>query len=283
METPRPAAPRASEKTRSRWHSWFIVAIAFVALSFVVLVVVVADAVGKSGGSSSLPPAESGSANVTATSVGQSATTAGLSTPKSTPAVSAPPVQGEDTSPVSACGDILAPLDKQHQLTADCEPPDLVLLPAAISAEGQQRLRSVAAAAIQEMFAAAKTSGFVLQVNSGYRSYQEQVATYNYWVATDGRAYADRTSAKAGHSEHQMGTAADVGSSGHYLEDFSGTPEAKWVADNSWKYGFIVSYPDGKESVTGYAAEPWHVRFVGKDAATQVHASGLTLHEYLLK
>jgi D-alanyl-D-alanine carboxypeptidase len=80
-----------------------------------------------------------------------------------------------------------------------------------------------------------------------------------------------------------MGTAADVGYPGHYLEDFQNTPAATWLAQNSWKFGFIVSYPDGKEAITGYAPEPWHVRFVGVDEAAKVHASGLTLHEYLLK
>ncbi len=134
------------------------------------------------------------------------------------------------------------------------------------------------------VFAAAKQEkGFELYVNSGYRSYLEQVSTYNYWVQTNGQAYADRTSARPGHSEHQLGTTADVAARGLELEAFSGTPEAAWIAANSYKYGFIVSYPDGKEAITGYAPEPWHIRYVGKDVAQQVKDSGLTLHEFLLK
>lgn len=144
-------------------------------------------------------------------------------------------------------------------------------------------MRSEAAGAIQELFAAARKDGFVLFANSTYRSYQQQVDTFNYWVRTSGLEYAERTSARAGHSEHQMGTTADVGTEGHFLEAFSGTPAAKWLADNAVKYGFVISYPDGKEPVTGYAAEPWHIRYVGKDVAAKVKASGVTLHEYLLR
>jgi D-alanyl-D-alanine carboxypeptidase len=80
-----------------------------------------------------------------------------------------------------------------------------------------------------------------------------------------------------------MGTTADIGWNGCELECTVGTPEAVWIAANAHKYGFIVSYPDGKEHITGYAYEPWHVRYVGTDVAAQVHASGLTLHEFLLR
>lgn len=133
------------------------------------------------------------------------------------------------------------------------------------------------------MFAAADSAGYHLVANSTYRSYQTQVETFNYWVSVDGLEYAERTSARPGHSEHQMGTAADVGTaSGLYLEDFSNTPEAAWLDANCARFGFIVSYPPGKESITGYASEPWHVRYVGVSVASQVIASGKTLHEFLL-
>jgi len=122
-----------------------------------------------------------------------------------------------------------------------------------------------------------------LFVNSAYRSYGVQEQTFNQWVQSSGLAYAERTSARAGHSEHQLGTTADVGYPGHFLEGFTGTAEATWLAANSWKYGFIISYPNGKEDITGYAYEPWHIRYLGKEAAKSVHDSGLTLHEYLLK
>ena len=92
------------------------------------------------------------------------------------------------------------------------------------------------------------------------------------------------TSARPGHSEHQLGTTADLTSAnvGFQLsEGFGDTPEGAWVRENSWKYGFIISYPAGTEGITGYAYEPWHIRYVGEATAADVHASGLTLHEYL--
>ena len=193
------------------------------------------------------------------------------------------PTQTPDPSPLVACGDILAPLDKAHRLAPDCAPSGLQELPASISSGGAQYLIGPAAAAIESLFRAAAAAGFPLAVNSSYRSYAVQVYTYNYWVSTQGRAYADRTSAVPGHSEHQLGTTADVGTGGRILENFSGTPAAAWLAANSWKFGFIVSYPPGKEAITGYAPEPWHIRWVGTSVAASVHASGLTLHEYLLR
>lgn len=193
------------------------------------------------------------------------------------------PAETPDTSPLVACGDILAPLDKQHRLAADCVPVGLEALPASMSYGGTQYLTSTTIAALRVLFDAAAKAGYVLTVNSGYRSYADQVYTYNYWVQTQGQAYADRTSARPGHSEHQLGTTADVGTDGHVLEDFSSTPAAAWLASNSWLYGFIVSYPPGTEAITGYASEPWHIRYLGTGVAASVHASGLTLHQYLLR
>ncbi|MGH2633310.1 MAG: M15 family metallopeptidase [Tepidiformaceae bacterium] len=162
-------------------------------------------------------------------------------------------------------------------------PAGIEALPASMSYGGTQYLTSTTIAAMQALFDAAAKAGYVLTVNSGYRSYSDQVYTYNYWVQTQGREYADRTSAHPGHSEHQLGTTADVGTDGHVLEDFSSTPAAAWLAANSWTYGFIVSYPPGTESITGYADEPWHIRYVGVGVAASFHASGLTLHAYLLR
>lgn len=252
-----------------------VVAIVAVVFAFILLVTVAADAF--TGGDDPAPavpsatetPTTEQTANVPATS-----TTASTEQPTKTPQ----PTPGSDGSILVACGDIQAPVDKQHRLAADCAPNDLRQV------AGGPYLRAEAAAALTEMFAAAKQEkGFELYVNSGYRSYLEQVSTYNYWVQTNGQAYADRTSARPGHSEHQLGTTADVAARGLELEAFSGTPEAAWIAANSYKYGFIVSYPDGKEAITGYAPEPWHIRYVGKDVAQQVKDSGLTLHEFLLK
>lgn len=253
----------------------FVGSIIAVVLSFVVLVAVAADAFG--GGDGRPSPVVPGD-TATSQPTDVSATTDSRETPTTQPATPTPePTRGDDGKIVLPCGDILAPVDKDHRLASDCAPNDLVGVAGA-------RLRAGAAAAFQEFAAAARAAkGFSFYINSGYRSYQEQVTTYNYWVSVSGQAQADRSSARPGHSEHQLGTTADVGSNGCELECLEGTPEAAWIAENAWKYGFIVSYPEGKEQITGYMPEPWHVRFVGKEVARQVKESGITLHEFLLR
>lgn len=253
----------------------FIGAVVAVVLAFIVLITVASDAfTGGDGGGQPIAPA----ATETATATEAPATTAPATTVSGTkPTPTAAVTSADDGSIILPCGNILVPLDKQHKLPSDCAPTDLVTV------AGGTQLRAEAASAFNEMLAAASKAGFTLYANSAYRSYAEQVATFQYWVNTSGLAYAERTSARAGHSEHQLGTTADVGARGLELEAFIGTPEAAWLAANSYKFGFIVSYPDGKEGITGYAPEPWHVRYVGKDVALKVRDSGLTLHEYLLK
>ena len=183
------------------------------------------------------------------------------------------------------CGDILVPLDKQHVLPRNCEPTDLEPLPPSASTNGTQLMRTEARAAILDLLAAAQNGKLTMVASSSYRSYDQQVSTFNSNVTSGGQAYAERSSARPGHSEHQLGTTTDLtsASAGYQLEPFEGTPEAKWLADNCWKFGFVISYPKGKEPITGYLYEPWHVRYVGKDIALKVKNSGITLHEYLLR
>jgi len=133
-------------------------------------------------------------------------------------------------------------------------------------------------AALSEMISAAKAEGVNLYQISGFRSYSTQQTLYNNYVARDGKAAADRYSARPGHSEHQTGLAFDLNS---LEQSFGETKEGKWLAANCWKYGFIIRYPYDKESVTGYMYEPWHVRYLGKETAKAVYESGLCLEEYL--
>lgn len=133
-------------------------------------------------------------------------------------------------------------------------------------------------AALQIMFEAAKADGINLYVRSGYRNYATQKRLYDNYVKRDGVAGADRYSARPGHSEHQTGLAFDINRAD---STFIGTAEANWLAANCYKYGFIVRYPSGKESITGYKYEPWHIRYLGVDIATAVYNSGLCLEEYL--
>ena len=132
--------------------------------------------------------------------------------------------------------------------------------------------------AFNEMKNAAASEGVSLWVCSGYRSYAYQSTLYWGYVARDGsQASADRYSARPGHSEHQSGLCADLNYASRY---FNGTPTAIWIGNNCWKYGFIIRYPEGKEDITGYNYESWHVRYVGKELSKILYESGQTLEEY---
>lgn len=184
-----------------------------------------------------------------------------------------------------------AVLDTAYALPADYVPADLVELHAALgdvsryaAAEGQ-RLRRAAAADLHALFVAAEAAGVRLEVASAYRSYEYQRRTFGRWVEEDGYEHAVRTSARAGHSEHQLGTVVDLKSRGGPaawdLDDWAATPEGAWLAENAWRFGFVMSYPRGKEAVTCYLYEPWHYRYLGRELAARVRASGLAPREYL--
>lgn len=126
---------------------------------------------------------------------------------------------------------------------------------------------------------AAKNDGFDLKVISGFRSYSKQQSTYNGWVNKYGQSKADTLSARPGHSEHQTGLAADINS---LNQSWGNTNEGKWLNNNCYKYGFIIRYPYGKDDITGYIYEPWHIRYVGIDLAEKLYNNGnwITLEEY---
>ena len=132
--------------------------------------------------------------------------------------------------------------------------------------------------AFDEMAAAAMNDGIYLFVNSGYRSYQEQETLYNNYAWQRGTDEADKVSSRPGHSEHQTGLTFDVNSTEF---SFGDTQEAKWLAAHCAEYGFIIRYPQGKEDITGYSYEPWHIRYLGVEKAKEVADSGLCLEEYL--
>ena len=135
-----------------------------------------------------------------------------------------------------------------------------------------------AQSAFDAMQADAKKAGLSLWICSGFRSYTYQNTLYNNYVARDGKAKADTYSASPGHSEHQTGLAMDINNAS---DSFNNTKEAKWIAENCYKYGFILRYPQGKQDITGYKYESWHVRYLGKALAKEVYDSGLTLEEFL--
>lgn len=125
---------------------------------------------------------------------------------------------------------------------------------------------------------AAKENGYSMPLLSGYRSYSYQMNLYNGYVNKYGKELADTFSAHPGCSEHQTGLAFDVG---NIDDNFGDTEEGIWLKENCAKFGFIIRYPQGKESVTGYKYEPWHIRYVGVEHATSITQQGITLEEYL--
>lgn len=165
-------------------------------------------------------------------------------------------------------------------------PADLVVPNISLSGPGaseNMRLRKDPAAALEKLDAEAKTEGTKLMLVSGYRSFNTQLNVYNSYVSLQGQAFADATSARAGHSEHQTGLAADLGATSRkcQLETcFGDMPEGKWLAANAYKFGFIVRYQKDKHSFTGYDYEPWHLRYVGSELADEIHKSGQTLEEF---
>lgn len=163
---------------------------------------------------------------------------------------------------------------------ADLAVPDVKLRLARTAP--QMPFSQLATPALEEMFEAASNEGIVLVFGSGYRSEELQTQFYNQYVAQDGQAAADRYSARPGTSEHQTGLAFDatnVSEKCHLEICFEGTPEGMWLKQNAHKYGFIIRYPNGKESVTGYQYEPWHMRYVGKELAVEMNTQNITTLE----
>lgn len=166
-------------------------------------------------------------------------------------------------------------------------PTDLVApaIPLRLGQDSKEmQLRGPAADALTRMYEAARAEDLKLMVSSAYRSYSYQDNLYNYYVKQQGQATADSQSARPGHSEHQTGLAVDIEPASRTCEIqacFADTPEGKWVAENAYKYGFIIRYTDGKQSTTGYIYEPWHLRYVGEDLANELRNAGNpTLEEY---
>ncbi len=178
-------------------------------------------------------------------------------------------------------------VNKTRQLAPkEYQPKGLVTpkVPLRVPGNESMQLRSDAAGALQDMFAAANREGIKLMLSSGYRSYTYQVGLYNEYVAVQGKAKADKESARPGYSEHQTGLAVDVEPLSRTCElkqCFANTNTGKWVAINAYKYGFIVRYPKDKTEITGYSYEPWHLRYVGTDLSNEMHKQNiLTLEEF---
>jgi D-alanyl-D-alanine carboxypeptidase len=151
---------------------------------------------------------------------------------------------------------------------------------------GTGKVRPLVIDDLRAMTEAAAAAGNPIEVSSAYRSYSRQKWLFAESVDKYGYDATLTALARPGHSEHQLGTAIDVkkkdGRDPWLLDkDGASTPAGAWMKQNAWKYGFVMSYPKGKKSVTCYRYEPWHYRYFGRDRALAIHLSELTTREWL--
>ena len=175
-------------------------------------------------------------------------------------------------------------LDPIFRVSSRYAPTDLVPTSRA-GLGGPHRVRALVIDDLRAMANAARKAGAPLAIVSAYRSYSTQGSVFGSWSRVLGRSSALLVSARPGHSEHQLGTTIDFTSPGTgkpwHTRDWGRTKAGAWLARNSWKFGFIMSYPPNHTSVTCYRYEPWHFRYFGRAVAAAIHASGLTSREWL--
>lgn len=180
-------------------------------------------------------------------------------------------------------------VNKQRQISPLRYRPDNLVFPEFSKPKIQNpfglQLRQEAALATQLLAAEMKASGAgTLVLNSGFRTFSNQKALYNRTKETRGLAVAEKLSARPGHSEHQLGLAADFsvrGQSCVIMVCFGKTTGGIWLAENAYEFGFVLRYPKGYKSITGFQYEPWHFRYVGVELATEMKTKGIaTLEQF---
>ena len=173
-------------------------------------------------------------------------------------------------------------VNRDFPISADYVPGDLVK-PNVLGGNETTLLRAEAAEALEELFAAAQEEGYLLVAVSGYRSYGQQSAIHQRKVEAVGKKEALRVSAPAGCSEHQLGLAMDIGrkKNTNLSKSFGDSPEGQWVAENCWRFGFIIRYKAEWEEITGYMYEPWHIRYVGRDHAARIYELDIPFEYYV--
>ncbi|SKB46065.1 D-Ala-D-Ala carboxypeptidase. Metallo peptidase. MEROPS family M15B [Arthrobacter sp. 49Tsu3.1M3] len=205
------------------------------------------------------------------------------------PSAAARPPSAAAPGPQHSLSDPTSPwviVNKHRPLSpATFVPPDLARPAVRLATSGEAALvNSTTAAAAERMFAAAAADGVIITLASGYRSFATQRATYGSYVNSRGQAEADTASARPGYSEHQTGWAFDIGDGSGadaFTPQFKDRPAAIWAKANAHRFGFVVRYPWMLHEITGYFYEPWHLRFIGKEAAADMRARGIgTLEQY---
>lgn len=173
-------------------------------------------------------------------------------------------------------------VNKYNYLRDDFVPNNLVEMTTPYSKEGIYLVEE-ARDNFYKLVDKAKEEGLTIRAISAYRGYTYQKRLYDKYVEADGVNKADTYSARPGFSDHQTGLAIDVDNTTSSFENFTNTKEYQWMLDNSYKYGFILRYPSGKESITTYQFESWHYRYVGLKLAKKIKASNLTFDEYFTR
>ncbi|MBR1409278.1 MAG: M15 family metallopeptidase [Clostridia bacterium] len=179
--------------------------------------------------------------------------------------------------------DYIVLANKTHLLDEQYIPPDLVKLKCRKISSDPIQMREAASEALSEMFDAAKEQGITLYAHSGYRSYRTQKTMYyNRLKKNNGKD--DGVVAYPGSSDHQTGLGIDVinkaGIGKRFTSAFADTKEGKWIAENCWRFGFIIRYQKEKEELTEITYEPWHLRYVGVQVAEYIRDQGQCLEEF---
>jgi D-alanyl-D-alanine carboxypeptidase len=205
--------------------------------------------------------------------------------PSASPSVPAPPACAYGSKPARAATYAqwrTTLLDTTFRLPPGYVPPDLVPVSEA-GFHSNVLVRHLMVHDLGALRAAAVAAGHPLEIVAAYRSYQYQADLFERRAEHLGEEQARMKTARPGHSEHQLGTAVDFRRAGAETtsQAFGLTATGKWLLANAGQYGFVLSYPDGEESVTCYAYEPWHFRYFGPAKAARIAASGLTTREYL--
>lgn len=183
--------------------------------------------------------------------------------------------------------DMLVLVNKRRNLPSDYKPKDLVVPKVSFSFKEdleKRYLREEAALGLEELFEEAEKNNHILYAVSGYRSYNTQKGVFDRKEKSVGFEKANQLVAFPGQSEHQTGLAMDISSKSANLsleEVFGQVPEGIWVKENAHKFGFIIRYPKEATEITGYSYEPWHIRYVGKEVATEIYEKNVTLEEFL--
>lgn len=202
-----------------------------------------------------------------------------------------------DRGPLPECtyDDVLTPrreytdwaktlLDTRLKVGKRYEPPRLVPVSEA-GVAGVGKVRPLVIDDLRALRLAARAAGNPIEITSAYRSFARQKWLFEYWVDKYGYEKALSSSARAGHSEHQLGTALDFkakkGPDPWLVDNWGSTRVGVWLKKNAWKFGFVMSYPKGERDKTCYHYEPWHFRYFGREVARKIHESGLTTRQWL--